>query len=140
MSHKRECLNCSRWKPIRPTDWNPKYQGQEFGIWYLRELIGQYPEWNNGWPGTCNLWPKPTPTQSIYACGQWDVNDDFLRTWEAMWSQIDYNKRIDRLTQELKAARKLATDRFHQLQKVRKPTARASSSVPDVLDETSSAV
>jgi hypothetical protein len=122
----QECLNCRHWKPIPPEEWKPRYLGQTFDLWGIRALVGDYPKWNAGASGKCYLQPEPVLARSVHSCGQWKVNSAFLRGWAEMGAIAEAHKEITRLRVELKAAQKLATERFRKLRATPKTNGRAA--------------
>jgi hypothetical protein len=123
MSKVRQCLNCRNYWPDPPPDWKPPsyFPDWRYDVNTLRGHLGDYPQWNSGWPGQCVLQPTPVNVQSVYICAQWTVNETFLQDWADLRSASRLHAINLRLNKELKATKKLSLERYNRLKQVKTP-------------------
>jgi hypothetical protein len=112
---RRECLNCANYYPTPNDGWKPGYRLKVFDVYDIYRTLGQYPEWNAGWPGKCHANPEPVVVYSVYCCGQWVVNADFLRQWHDLREMQDLRTEVDSLKKQLKAERERSLERYRKL-------------------------
>ena len=116
--NERSCFSCRNYHPALPDDWKPAYEGDSFN-WHtlrgylMRNHLMPHPE--NGWRGKCSADPVPVDVRSVHLCGRYDVNDAAILGWDWLMVNRDLQIQNTRLQAELKAARKLASERYQKL-------------------------
>lgn len=118
MSDKRTCITCRHYAAKAPDDYAQLY-GHEFcgALGQLRSYLLRINRVisKQGWPGKCRVDPVPVEVRSRGVCSRWEANCVLLQDFDDYQHAGERWNLIDRLRDELKAAKKQSVQRFRRI-------------------------